>query len=223
MGNKRAAAFSKTRLRNLVQYRDLSDEEFEEIYQKKIIGIAKNSEFETRIQNKIDEFSKDYDIDDLKINDMLTLRALAQAYITLEDYEHFTYNLRSSGLDLNRILEFEKVSNMMSTLRADISKMQNDLGITRKIRKGEKEEGIRSELEIIKEKAKNFYEQKMFYIFCPKCKRLLSTTWFLYPSLNNKLQFVCGNKDCGERFVISSKELFENKGFNISDIPEGLK
>lgn len=229
MGDERAGSFSKTRYRNLRQYANLTDEQFEEMWDKKSIGISQNAEYEKRIQKKLNEFAEDYDVEDLKINDRLTLRALAQAYITLEDYEHSFYNLRSEGLNLSQVLEFEKINNVMSILRTDIGKMETQLGITRKSRKGEQNEGLISDLEKIKTKAREFYEQRMFYVFCPKCNTLLSTAWFLYPQdKTNKLQLTChakpdGENECGERFVISAKELLEKKGFNSDNIPDGLR
>lgn len=222
-------SLSRNKLRNLKQYRDMPDAEFDELFDKKRIGIEQNEEFEKRIGRKLDEFSKDYDVENLKANDLLTLRTLAQAYITLEDYEHLYYNMRSQGLDLSMIIEFKNLSDMMSTLRSDISKMQTDLGISRKSRKGEKEETVISELERLKTAARTFYEQKMFYVFCPKCNTLLCTAWFLYPEeKNNKLVFTCnatpdGENLCNHKFFVTSKELLDKRGTNSTNIPDGLK
>lgn len=229
MGEKRVGSYSKARIRNLTQYRNLSDEEFDEMWDRKIIGIAQNSEFENRIQRKLDEFSGDYDIDDLKINDKISLRHLVQAIIALEDLEQINYSIRSKGFDPSKIIENRELSNQMSLLRSDISKIQTDLGITRKARKGDKDETVISELERLKQKAREFYEQRMFYIYCPKCNTLLSTAWFLYPDeKNNKIQLICAReKDdgniCGTKFTIGTKELLERRGFNSDNVPEGLK
>ena len=220
---------SKNKMRNLKQYSSMSDDEFNELWDKKIIGIEQNSEYEKRIINKIEEFGRDYDLDNLKANDLFSLRNLAQAYITLEDYEHLYYNFRSKGLNLGDIVEFKNLSDMMSTLRSDISKMQTDLGISRRARKGEKEETVISELERLKVAARTFYEQKMFYIYCPKCNTLLSTTWFLFPeSKDIKLTFVCdskpdGENKCGHKFVITPVELLSKRGTNSENIPDGLR
>jgi hypothetical protein len=220
---------SKEQYRNLRQNKLLSDDEFDEKWFEYSSGEKLSADFEKRIQDKIDSFSQDYDLDDLKANDNLVLRALAQSYIQLEDLERFSNELRSGGLSLDRMMEMEKLSNMMSKLRGDISKMQDDLAITRRIRKGDKELTVVAELERLKLKAKEFYEQKMFYIFCEKCNMLLATTWFLYPdSKSNKLELKCSRKldndeVCGHITRITSKDLLEKRGINSDNVPEFFK
>lgn len=214
----------KNRWRNLRQYKDLTDEEFEEVMAKKISGVDTNREFEGRIKRKIDSFGEDYDLSDLKANDHLTLRALAQAYINLEDLEQLSYNIRAGGLhDLDQVFQLEKVSSIMTKLRDDISKMQGDLNITRKLRKGDKEESVVIFIEKLKEKAKAFYQSRMCYIFCPECKELLSTVWFLNPnSEKSRVKLFCDR--CNKYTVtISAKELIEKKGVNIEDVPDSYK
>lgn len=229
MPAKKYAIPSKKRFRALKQYRDLSEEEFDEFWENKIAGMQLNENFEERIKDKIDEFSEDYDLEDLKANDKLVLRALAQAYITLEDYELYTFNLRSEGGIGNiNIVELEKTNNIMSSLRKDISNMQNDLKITRKIRKGEREESVINTIEDLKQKAREFYRNRMYYVWCDECKMLLATTWFLYPDSNNRMVLECQRKNedgtiCGNKVDITSKFLTENRGVNISDVPEWFK
>lgn len=225
----RTALPSRNQLRSLKQYKDLSDDEFDELFDKKFFGVVSSKEFEHRIEKKLNEFAKDYDIDDLKINDRLILRALAQSLINLEDLEIISFNLRKDGVSDDNILFFDKLSNTMSNLRKDISKMQDDLKITRRIRKGDKEEGIIALVDSIKEKARIFYDQKMAHIFCPKCNMLLGSIWVLYPYSKNKITLTC-NRDLGNgefcKTVVNttSKELMENRGSNKPEIlPESMR
>jgi len=220
---------SKARIRSLKQYRDLTDEEFDELWSRKVIGIELNKEFENRIQRKIDDFAKDYDLSDLKANDKLTLRALAQAHLQLEDLEIFSYNKRFEGIQESDILAMEKINNIMSNLRRDISKMQDDLKITRRIRKGDKEESLTNYLEDLKRKAKEFYENTMFYIWCPECNMLLGTVWFQYPDESkNKIQLYCdrireNGEKCNTKVLVGSAELLKNRGVNSEGVPEYFK
>src|ERR1043166_809371 len=87
------------RQRNLVQYRDLSDEQFEERMSKKAFNADSSKDFEERIAKKWAEFEEDYDLSDLKINDKDALRALIQAQISLEDYEQALYRMRKEGVE----------------------------------------------------------------------------------------------------------------------------
>ena len=207
----------------------MSDEDFEELWAKKVTGVEVNKEFEERIERKLAQFAEDYDIDDLKINDKLVLRALAQALITLDDLESYSYRERIGGIDFDKILSMEKVNAVMTSLRRDISNMQNDLKITRKVRKGDKEENFINYFEDLKQKAKEFYREKMAYVFCPKCKMLLGTFWVRSnEEPKNRLVLYCdrtlsdGNK-CGEKITVNIKELYDKRGTNIEEVPEYFK
>lgn len=225
----RYSVLSKSRMRSLKQYKDLTDEEFETVWEDKVGDIETTKDFEDRIKIKIDEITNDYDISDLKANDKLTLRALAQAFIQLEDLERFVYNKRINGIAESSVLLIEKINNMISNLRKDISNMQNDLKITRKIRKGDKEQTLINYLEDLKLRAKEFYSQKMSYIWCPECKMLLGTIWTLYPEeKSNKIQLVCNRilengEMCGTKIITTTRELLDRRGVSTEDVPEFFK
>ena len=220
---------SKGRMRSLKQYKDLTEEEFNRIWEDKITGVELDKTFENRIKSKIDEITNDYDIEDLKANDRLTLRALAQALIQLEDLERYAYNRRIDGIVETDVLLMEKINNMISNLRKDISNMQTDLKITRKIRKGDKEQTLITYLEDLKLRAKEFYSQKMSYIWCSNCKMLLGTVWSLYPEeKNNRIQLVCNRilengEKCNTKVIVSTKELLDRRGVSLEEVPEFFK
>ena len=234
MTRKRASSYSKKRLRNLPQYKDMPEEELDALIESKLLNITRREDFEERIEDQLAKFGEDYDLDDLKANDMLTLRALAQAYIKLEDFENYDYALRTDEeLKLDDMLDMDKLNNIMSKLRGDISKMQDDLQITKKARKGDTDATVLSELERLKKAASEFYEERMAYIWCPKCKMLLATIWTLYPEeKSNKITLKCNRKIpindeefeiCGNKLTITSKELLEKRGVNIYEIQEAFK
>lgn len=219
---------NKKQIRNLKQYKDLSDEEFNELIAKKEAGIIPEKVWEQRIESKMSEFGESYDLSDLKINDVMTLRSLAAAVIRLDDFESILNKITSAGVTENNILVIDKIGKLMSDLRTDISKMQDDLKIARKTRKGDKEASMIETLEKIKTNAKRFVEQKMFQIFCPKCNMLLASLWTLYPTGKNKIILTCNRhlqdgSICGEVVTITSKELLEAGGNNKQDLPETLK
>jgi hypothetical protein len=218
------------RQRNLPQYRALDDDAFEEIMLRKEADIAPSQEFERRIELKLKKFEVDYDLSDLKINDLEALRALIQALISLEDYEQLLYKIRQDGLNVDNIVKIDKVNKVMSDLRSDISKLQDDLKITRKIRKSDQETSLIDYIEKLTEKAKKFHESREAYIFCPKCNMLLCTAWFLYPDLkSNKIELVCkrtldNGEPCNTVIRVTSKDLFENRGTNKKEVlPESMR
>ena len=218
----------RDRIRHLKQYEDLTDDEFNELMYKKALGLEPIKEFEDRIARKLEEFEKDYDLTDMKVNDKETLRALAQNLITLEDLENFTYKTRMEGITDQNLMMLDKTTQQMSRIRADVSKQQDDLKITRKSRKADKEESILSLIKDTEGKARKFYESRMSYVYCPECNMLLGTAWFLWPNVDNKLSLKCNRKlDTGEickgRAVVSSKELMKKRGTNKPSIlPETL-
>lgn len=218
-----------SRMRNLAQYKSLSDVEFEDLAAKKQMGIEQSRAFEDRINKKLEEFENDYDLSDMKINDRDTLRALIQSQITLEDYEQYLYKIRAGGLTENTIFEIEKLQKVMSDLRSDISKAQNDLNITRKVRKSDQDVSVLAYITGLKEKAKKFYESKAGYIYCPKCDMLVGTVWSMYPQdSRNKIHLVCGRilpdgTTCGEKITVTTSELIKNRGTNKPEItPESF-
>jgi hypothetical protein len=103
--SQRLSSPNKNKLRNLVQYRDLSDEEFEEKFQELLVQQDKldiDEELdilEERISKKINDLGGDYALEDMKANDMVQLRALVLAMIQLEDLEKESYLLRKDIVD----------------------------------------------------------------------------------------------------------------------------
>jgi hypothetical protein len=221
---KRMRIPDKTKMRNLTQFKGMTDEEYDQYWSQMAVGAVPVKEFESRIQTKLKELEQDYDFSDMKINDKLMLRAMCQSIIQLEDLEQTSYRFRTEGIDQSNIGILKYVGELMNDLRNGISKMQDDLKITRKIRKGDKETSVIAYIEELKEKARKFYEQKMFYIFCPKCNMLLGTIWTLYPDEDrNKIALVCHRKldndtECGEKIIVSTKEMLKLKGTNNPEV-----
>ena len=194
---KRLSTINPNKLRNLPQYKKMSDEDFEQVYLKMRTNAAPIQDFERRIELKLNEFEQDYDLNEMLINDKLILRALAQALIELEDLEVMSYRLRmeaegDAGLTGDIALKMDKLSQNKNKLRQDISKLQDDLKITRKVRNSDKDESAKSFLEDLKRKAKKFYDEKMFYIYCPECNSLIGTIWLQsWESKQNVINLSC--------------------------------
>ena len=207
----------------------MTDDEFDEMFDKKEANILPNKQWEERIKAKLDEIAVDYDLSDLKINDKYSLRALATAILHLDDYDIIVGQIKSKGVNDGNIFVLDKISKIQTDLRSDISKIQDDLKITRKSRRSEKQEDAISFMAELKIKAKKYYEQKMMYVFCPKCNTLLATTWFLYPQYKtNVLKLKC-HRDLGSGIIcdgevtVTSEWMLNNGMRNKDDIPESMK
>jgi hypothetical protein len=219
------------KLRNLPQYRDLSEDEFQKAVSNleiQELGLGVSKVFEERIAEELRKFEEDYDLSDMKINDRAVLRGLIQSIISLEDYEQMLFAIRADGINPNNALAIQKLQDVMSTLRTDISRMQNDLSITRKHRKSDQEQSVLAYIESLKEKARKFLEARQQYYICPKCSTLLATAWYLYPQEKNEITIICKQKDkdgnpCNTKFKVASKEALSKKGSNRPEVlPQSL-
>jgi hypothetical protein len=214
---QRVGTQSKKQLRNLKQYEDMSDEEFDAIFANKGAAEINYEALEADIEKRLVEFEEDYDLSDMKINDRIVLRNLVVSMISLEALEEQFVGLRENLSDAN-ILLIDRTSSVMSKLRHDISDMQNDLKLTRKIRKDSQEENFMTWLANTKEKAAKFYKKKHLYIFCPECRRLLATVWKLYPDELDILELQCGNKECNHHFTVLLADLYDAGNRNLDDV-----
>ena len=233
----RVEAPDRRKFRGLKQFQGMTDEEFQAYWDAKdnegtiVVPEIASEDFEKRIVEKLKGFEADYDLSDMKFNDRETLRALTQALIQLEDLEQYSYVIRNAerGIDLNNLTLLDKVAQQMSRTRLDMLKMQEELKISRKIRQGDKSLKALDEIEKLKNLAKQFYEEKMHYIFCPKCKMLLGTAWFLYDDAPNVLKFHCHRpietgEICDTVFEVTSMEMLAKRGSNTPEVmPETLR
>lgn len=165
------------------------------------------------VEDVLNKFDENYDLSDMNANDELALDNLAKIFVRLAVYEE-------SLDDATNITDIDKLTRITERLRNDASKIQTDLGITRRQRKSEKEANLQVYIDDIKYRAAAMLMDRLSYIYCPKCHMLLANTWFLYPEEDNVLRLRCNRtldetgKKCGHEFTVTSKELKENKNIN---------
>ncbi len=216
MGKERLTLPNKAKMRNLKQYQNLTDEEFEEMWAERERALSISPEtLEARVNETLAKLADDYDMDDMKSNDMIQIRALVLAQIQLEDLEQTAFTLRQE-VDHQSVQILEKVNRILGGLRKDISEISNDLQLTRKIRKQSKEASVIDALNDLKIKAHKFYKERMLYIFCPECKMLLSTLWLQYPDIESYLQVTCDR--CGHELKQELSSLYKTDNKNLEDV-----
>jgi len=205
---KRARSIAQ--LRNLPQYKGMTDEELEKVRHTIAHGNVKE-----RIEKIIVSFEKDYDLIDMAANDLLSLQELAGVFVLLEDVEvKLRAELKKEHTDW---LTLEKMNRVANQLRDDASKLQRDLGITRKGRQDSGSQSVVVFIEDLKKRAKHFLAERLFEVYCPKCKMLLSKAWFLYPGGNNRMRLQCGK--CHHKFSVISQDLLANRNKNMDAGP----
>lgn len=204
-------------LRNLPQYREKSVTELEEI----LAGIIEGNT-EEKVQEVLESFEQNYDLSDMSANDMLELRNLAYYYVYLENLNKQIDDALRDG-DTNTV---ERLARTMERMQKSATDIQTNLAITRKQRKSDKEQDIVSAWEDLKSRAKKFLDDRVSYIYCPKCKMLLANVWFLYPKESkNVLRLKCNRiidsdsgEICGNEFTVTSQFLVDNENRNISGV-----
>ena len=217
MGKERMTLPSKAKLRNLVQYRDMTDEEFEAALDIATDAYEVSPELlQEKLDEKLEELGKDYDLTDMKANDLSQLRSLLLSQLQLEELDLTAFALRKDADDPVIVQVLDKISGIQTRLVKNISDISGDLQLTRKIRKMSKEASVVNAIEDLREKARIFYKERMLYIFCPECKMLLSTVWLNYPDAHNILHCTC--ERCGEKFDVKLSTLYETDNKNLENV-----
>lgn len=202
-------------LMNLPQYKGLSEEEVLAKYKET------GKSFSARLDRLKAEMANDYDLTDLNANDKASLEDLCKLYLRIDDLDQ----LIAEEMDEEEPDHYN-IQNMSKTLtqwRESVSRIQADLNISRKARKGDNETSIVAQWASIKERGKKMLEDRLSYIYCEKCKMLLGNAWFLYPEEGNSVTLTCGRdlgngKKCGHRTVVTSKTLKERGNRNLTDV-----
>ncbi len=222
---------NKQSLRNMKQFKDMSDDEFNEYYEKVVLGIDKDEIVQARYDKLLKQFEDEYDLSEMLPNDRAVLNSLISAILQLDDYRAMIREVTKQGiLTPDKIGIMRELNTACTNLTREISSMQDDLKITRKSRKADKEESVINYLEDLKIKARTFARQKMQYIFCENCGQLLATVWWQVPEQKNNAIFVeCKRKlpdetPCGWSKKIYAKDLLESGGSNkIENMPESMR
>jgi RNase P subunit RPR2 len=184
-------------LKNLPQYAGKSDEEILDSLQSKTLA--------TKVQGRIDRLAEEYDFTDMQYHDRLLLERLFSLTIRLEEDEVSLQNaIANSALTPTDALKEEQ---RLSTMRNDILKIQDSLGISRLKRKSTTEESPLVLFADIRAKAKKFLDARLCQVKCPECKLVISKVNFLYPDMDNRLILTC--KKCGTRSEFSSEQLIQ--------------
>jgi len=194
-------------LRNLPQYKNLSEEELLAVQEKIEHGDA-----DFRVDQVLEGFEKDFDLSNMTVNDQLALQELARIFVNLDSIKE---SIQQSIHDESDWLNVERLNKIASMLRDDASKLQRDLNITRKARQDSEGGSVVDFIEELKKRAKHFLAERLNEIYCPKCNMLLAKVWVLYPDQDNELNLICGRDGCGYKSKVILKELEDGKNIKV--------
>jgi len=195
-------------LRNLPQYRNLSEDELDLVVEQ-----LQHGNFEDKVARVLQSFKHDYDLSNMSINDHISLEGLARLFVMIEETDkQIEDEINNDQTDWGMVGSMNRTA---AKFREDASRMQNDLAITRKARQGDEGQNVVDFLEDLKSRAKKFLADRLAEIYCPKCNMLLAKVWFLYPNEENVVHLECGRDGCGYKFDVTSKFLSENGNKNV--------
>jgi hypothetical protein len=199
-------------LRNLPQYRDIPDEQLEEV----LTNI--HNPLSSQIDDVIARFEKDYDLTDMTANDLMSLRELAKIFIILDSLDNLLHDMLAE----EDWVTFERITKVAAQLRSSASQLQVDLNITRKARSGSEQSSVIEFIENLKTRSKSFLKDRMIEVYCPKCHILVAKFWMLHSEVPYKLSFVCsrgwtedGDLGCGYKFEITNADIQGNKNIEV--------
>lgn len=179
--------------------------------------ISPGTERFKNIKRKLDKLKEDYDFDDMKANDIFMLNQLAFLMTQMDEIELKLFEAANSG-DIEGYKELQAIA---SSIRNDIIKYQDKLGITRKGRRSEKETTVVNFIQDLKKRASELYDREMIYCYCPVTKKLLGTFWIANKKGQHKVYLWC--EDCKKHHFFNPAGLAKKKKRNsIEDVPDGL-
>lgn len=206
------AKTNKNRLRNLRQYKELTDEEFDNVWAE--YEVQPDTDFDSKVEKIMEDLAQNYDIRDQYANDTLSLRELASLYVSLEMLTNVERQMMADG-------SYNQVGNI-SRIRNDYiknaSQIQKDLNITRQARQADDGETLDTFLPSIKKKSINFLSQRLAYIYCPECRMLCGNCWWTDWNVSNIMKVTCPREECGNTFEVTSQYLAEHKNKNIDGV-----
>jgi hypothetical protein len=187
-------------LRNLPQFKGMSDSE--------ILAATTRRDVRSKVEERIDKLGEEFDLSDMQYHDLLLLERFFTALIRLEEAEADLED-RYEDLGAN---EKAREEAALSTLRNDILKMQNELGISKLRRAEQLEDNPVLLFDDIRSRAKKFLEERLCWVNCPVCGMQLTKVHFTYPKVSNTLTLICGR--CEHEFKITSEEILEAESKN---------
>lgn len=206
------AKTSKNRLRNLTQYKNLTDEEFDNVWADYQDQPDIDSDY--KVEKIMEDLARNYDIRDQYANDTLSLRELANLYVSLEALNHVEKQMMSDG----NYSQVNNIARIRNDYIKNASQLQNDLNITRKARQSDDGETLDTYLPSILKKARNFLDQKLAYIYCPECKMLCGNCWWTNWEVSNTMDVTCPRLECNHKFRVTSLYLAEHNNKNVDGV-----
>lgn len=201
------------RMKNLRMFKGWTDNQIIEYLksrppkeQKEIIAAPKAtvpsetlSDYEKDFQRKLKTLQKEYIVDMNDANDAESLRSLVRFMLQLEVIDTKIRDFYETGSTNTKALK--DMGDYQRSLQMSVADLQNNLGVSRRIRKEKTVDDIPKYIAGLQEKAKLFWERKTIVIKCDKDKIELARYWLNFPNLDNEASFELECWKCHTRVI----------------------
>lgn len=174
-------------------------------------------DFAKIVSEKLEQLQDEYDLSELAANDLLQLNNLAEAMASLDMYnEMLDDELSKEERNIRNISDIQK---LITEANKNISLISTQLKIDRKSRE-KQTESVPDYIRDLKERAKIFLKDRMYYLYCTKCKTLLISMWVLDINSGHKFKVTCIN--CKNNFIVNGSDLEFHKNVPDVIVPTGM-
>lgn len=148
-------------------------------------------EYDKLFKSKLKLLQKEYSVDMNNANDAESLKSLVRHMIQLEEIDKQIRKFYESKSTNTKGLK--DLGDYQRSIQTSITALQEQLGISRKVRKEKNVDDVPKYIENLQNLAMDFLNKKTTIIRCEKDSIELARFWINFPNLNNHmtLEFEC--------------------------------
>lgn len=171
-------------------------------------------DYESRIKARLQQYTKDYKIEDMnESNDRTLLMILIRSELLLDDLQYQLQSVAVEGDLLSSANELKKIFDLVRDMTAQVTTVQKTLNIDRKSRTKGEDESPAEFVRGLKRNAKSFLDQRAIRIYCPDCKVMVGRVFPVHGHTSFYFESQCSQ--CKKKVIAKREE--KDVWFDIKD------
>lgn len=127
------------------------------------------TEFDIRFEEKLEEYRKNYRVDELNdANDRTLLHIMIKTELMIEDLQSGIRELMTEDI-MQSAGDLKKLSDLLRDSTNTITTLQKTLAIDRKTRKDEESSNVIDYINSLRRAASDFVDERLVKMYCPTC------------------------------------------------------
>lgn len=172
------------------------------------------SDYDKRIKERLQQYMKDYKIEDMnESNDRTLLMILIRSELLLDDLQFQLQSVAVEGDLIASASELKKIFDLVRDMTGQVTQVQKTLNIDRKSRTASAEESPAEYIRQLKRNAKNFLDQRAIKVYCPDCKVMAGRIYPVHGHTAFTFEVQCSQ--CKRRVIAKRDE--KDVWFDIKD------